>query len=80
VVVVLEPEGTVMRGALAERDGGEGSAMFTVDEQQLSGVAIALFEDGVDAASLSEDGELVVRQGRVTVRVATCGGRRSGRD
>jgi hypothetical protein len=67
-----------MRGVLAERESGSGSAMFTVDEQQLSGVAIALFEDGVEDASLA-DGELVVRQGRVTVRVATCGGRRSGR-
>ena len=79
VVVVLEPEGTVMRGALGEREAGDGSAMFTVDEQQLSGIAIALFADSVDEASVIGD-ELVVRQGRVTVRVATCGGRRSGRD
>ena len=76
---MLEPEGTVMRGVLGEREADAGCAMFTVDEQQLSGVAIALFEDGVEEASLS-DGELVVRQGLVTVRVTTCGGRRSGRD
>ena len=79
VVVVLEPEGTTMRGALSEIDADPGSAMFTVDGDQLTGVAIALFGDGVEDARL-EDGELVVRQGRMTVRVATCGGRRSAHD
>jgi hypothetical protein len=79
VVVVLEPEGTVMRGALSEIDAGPGSAMFTVDGEQLTGVAIALFRDGLTEAALHDD-ELVVRQGRMTVRVTTCGGRRSARD
>jgi hypothetical protein len=76
---VLEPEGTVMRGVLAERESDPGSALFTVDEQQLSGVAVALFADGVDGCAVA-DGELVVHQGRMTVRVTTCGGRRSARD
>jgi len=67
-----------MRGVLAERDADPGTAMFTVDERELSGVAIALFGDGVTGAVLDGD-ELVVRQGRMTVRV-TCGGRRSARD
>lgn len=79
VVVVLEPEGTVMRGALAEIDAEPSTAMFTVGGDRLTGVAIALFADGVRDAAL-DDGELVIHQGRMTVRVTTCGGRRSARD
>jgi hypothetical protein len=81
VVVVLEPEGTVMRGALAESaaDGG-GSALFRLEGEGLTGVAIALFADGVRDATLTGRDELVIRQGRMTVRVTTCGGRRSAHD
>ena len=79
VTVVLEPDGTVMQGELSELDpAGLDGALFAVDAQQTaSGIAVTLFRDGVESFSL-EDGELVVRQGRMTVRV-TCGGRRSGR-
>lgn len=81
VVVALEPEGTRMAGRLSELDpAGTDTALFAVDAEQLSGVAVALFRDGVDAVR-QEDDALVVQQGQVTVTVtrATCGGRRSGR-
>src|SRR4051794_27580498 len=44
VTVVLEPDGTVMRGPLSEL-GSEGTdgALFAVDAEHTSGVAIALF-------------------------------------
>lgn len=76
--VVLEPEGTVMDGVLSELDGGgPESAMFAVDAEHTSGVAIALFRDAIGAVDTPREGELVIHQGRMTVRV-TCGGRRSG--
>ena len=62
-----------------EIDAEPGSAMFTVDGDELTGVAVALFADGITAAELTGD-ELVEHQGRMTVRVTTCGGRRSARD
>jgi hypothetical protein len=69
VVVTLEPEGTVMRGSLSELDaGGADSAMFAVDPRQTTGVAVALFRDGVHSSSRQGDA-LVVQQGRMTVRV-----------
>jgi len=78
VTVVLEPDGTVMDGPLSELDSeGIDGAMFAVDAQNTTGVAIALFRDAVTSSDQDDD-ELVVRQGRMTVRV-TCGGRRSGR-
>jgi hypothetical protein len=88
VVVELEPEGTVMSGRLAELDSaGIDGALFALSTKEpgrrdTTGVAIALFRDGVSAAECT-DGVLVVHQGRMTVtvrRAATCGGRRSGRD
>jgi hypothetical protein len=70
VTVVLVPDDTMMRGPLSELDSeGTDGALFAVDAEHTSGVAIALFRDGVHAASL-EDGELVVEQGRMTVRVS----------
>jgi hypothetical protein len=87
VVVEMQPEGTVMRGRLVERDAsGIDGALFAVSDparggRDTTGVAIALFRDGVEAATLDGD-DLVVRQGRMTltVRRATCAGRRSARD
>jgi len=55
--------------------------MFAVDEERTSGVALALFRDGLRSAGV-QDGRLVFAQGEVTgtvTRRATCGGRRSGR-
>jgi len=67
VVIVLEPDGTVMRGRLEERDSaGIDGALFGLSGQ--SGVALALFSDAVDVAA-ERDGALLVRQGRVEIRV-----------
>ncbi len=88
VVVELEPEGTVMEGRLAELDSvGIDGALFALSRgpaarRDTTGVAIALFRDGVTTAEHTDD-VLVVHQGRMTVtvrRATTCGGRRSGRD
>jgi hypothetical protein len=90
VVVELEPEGTVMEGRLTELDAaGIDGALFALSRdapglRDTTGVAIALFRDGVSRTEL-QAGTLVVHQGRMTVSVrladaATCGGRRSGRD
>jgi hypothetical protein len=69
VVVMLEPDGTEMRGRLSELEAtGGDSAMFAVDAQDTSGVAVALFRDGLSEARC-EDDSLVVRQGRVTLTV-----------
>jgi hypothetical protein len=55
-----------MEGRLAELDAaGIDGALFSVSA---TGVAIALFRDGVQSAELKRD-ELVVRQGRMTVTV-----------
>jgi hypothetical protein len=53
--------------------------MFTLEGEGLTGVAVALFADGVREATLTGE-ELVIHQGRMTVRVTTCGGRRSAHD
>jgi hypothetical protein len=85
VVVRLDPEGTVMAGPLAELEsGGLDAALFAVDREHLSGVAIALFRDAVGRVTREGD-RLVVEQGRVTLTVTrssgpTCGGRRSARE
>jgi hypothetical protein len=74
VVVELEPEGTVMHGRLAERDSaGIDGALFSLsrddpDQRETTGVAVALFRDGVSSAAYDGD-RLVVEQGRVTVKV-----------
>jgi len=73
VVIVLEPEGTVMHGQLSELGSQEGGeALFAVDAEQLTGVAVALFADGVRSATRAGD-ELVVQQGRMTVTVSRTG-------
>jgi hypothetical protein len=67
VVVVLEPDHSVMSGRLHEVDSaGVDGAMFAVAEgaRPLTGVAAALFRDAFASARL-EDGALRVRQGRV---------------
>lgn len=88
VVIHLGPDGSVMRGRLSELDRDDtDSAMFALEGDQLTGVAVALFRDAVRSATRQGD-ELVVQQGRVTVTVTrsapthrpTCGGRRSARD
>ncbi len=69
VDVVLEPEGTRMSGRLSELDStGTDGALFALDAQHHSGVAVALFRDGVDSARHEGD-TLVVAQGQVTVTV-----------
>src|SRR3954463_11237093 len=74
VVVELEPEGTVMDGRLAERDSaGIDGALFSLSredaaQRETTGVAIALFRDSLRSAERHGD-ELVVEQGRMTVRV-----------
>lgn len=78
VIVDLAPEESHMEGTLSELDpAGVDGALFAVDHTELSGVAVALFRDGVEHASRDGD-TLVVRQGKMTLTV-TCGGRRSGR-
>jgi hypothetical protein len=78
VVVELEPDGTVMEGRLAELDAtGIDGALFALshddpDRRETTGVAIALFRDGVQSAKRSAD-ELVVHQGRMTVTVRRAG-------
>ena len=70
VVVRLDPEGTVMTGVLSELDpAGIDGALFALDGDQLTGVAVALFRDGVDTVTLEGD-RLTIEQGRVTVTVA----------
>ncbi|MCW2991808.1 MAG: hypothetical protein JWM73_2402 [Solirubrobacterales bacterium] len=73
VRVELEPEGTRLAGLLSELDpAGVDGALFALDQEQLSGVAFALFRDGAEVVR-HEDGVLVVEQGRVTVTVALAG-------
>lgn len=74
VVIVLEPEGSVMQGRLQEIDAdGVDGAMFAVDGAadsgaRTTGVAIALFRDAFASAELAGD-LLRVRQGRVEIIV-----------
>lgn len=73
VVIHLHPEGTVMTGRLSELDAaGIDGALFAVDGDQLTGVAVALFRDSVRSAAVETD-RLVVEQGRVTVTVTRSG-------
>lgn len=73
VDVALEPEGTRMSGQLSELDStGTDGALFALDAEQLSGVAVALFRDGVDAVRQQGD-TLVIDQGVVTVTVTLAG-------
>lgn len=72
VVIELAPEGTVLRGTLAELDAaGVDGALFAVDPQRTSGVALALFRDSLRSAAL-EGERLVACQGEVTVTVYLC--------
>ena len=69
VVIELEPEGTELRGRLTELDSaGVDGALFAVDAERTTGVALALFRDGVRAAWRDGD-RLVARQGEVTATV-----------
>jgi hypothetical protein len=69
VVVVLEPDHSVMEGPLREIDpGGVDGAMFTVSATGVA-VAVALFRDAFVAAGVDEAGTLRVRQGRVEILV-----------
>lgn len=79
VVVELQPDGTIMRGRLAELDAaGIDGALFALTEGRVgrrdtTGIAVALFRDAVDGCE--RDGTaLVVRQGRVTVIVRPADG------
>jgi hypothetical protein len=57
---------------LSELDpAGVDGALFAVDEEELSGVAIALFRDSVEEGRLEGD-RLEVRQGRVRLTVYLC--------
>jgi hypothetical protein len=72
VVIELQPEGTVLAGVLSELDSaGVGGALFAVDAQRTSGVALALFRDALRSADV-EDGRLVFAQGEVTGTVYLC--------
>ena len=67
VFVVLEPDGSVMRGPLKEIDSsGIDGALFSVSP---TGVAVALFRDAFAGAELVDGEELRVRQGRVEIIV-----------
>ncbi len=71
VELTLLPEGTVLRGRLVALDAaGIDGALFALADGDgaESGVALALFRDGVTEAR-REDGELVVLQGQMTHRV-----------
>ncbi len=78
VVVELLPDGTVMRGRLRELDAaGIDGALFSLHgsgggARDATGIAIALFRDGVRDASRHGD-TLVVHQGRMTLRVTAAG-------
>lgn len=70
VVVVLEPDHSVMEGRLREVDAaGIDGAMFTVSPKGVS-VAMTLFRDAFEAADLRDDGALHVRQGRMEIIVS----------
>jgi hypothetical protein len=62
-----------MRGVLSELPAeGIDGALFAVDAQERTGIAVALFRDAVDSAR-EEDGALVVEQGVVTLTVTPAG-------
>jgi hypothetical protein len=71
VVVVLEPDHSVMEGRLHELDStGTDGALFALrhPSHKTTGVAVALFRDAFREARL-EDGALHVLQGRVEIIV-----------
>jgi hypothetical protein len=72
VVVVLQPEGSVMEGPLQEIDAaGIDGALFAVSP---SGVAVALFRDAFASGEVDAAGVVHVRQGRVEITVRRQGG------
>lgn len=75
VVVVLEPDHSVMEGRLHELDStGTDGALFALDhpDRKTTGVAVALFRDAFHEAHL-EGGALHVRQGRIEIIVTLAG-------
>jgi hypothetical protein len=76
VVVVLEPDHSVMEGRLHELDStGTDGALFALDhpDRKTTGVAVALFRDAFHEARLDKDGALRVLQGRIEI-IVTPGG------
>jgi len=73
VVVVLEPDHSVMEGRLHELDStGTDGALFALDHpsRKTTGVAIALFENAFHEARLDPaTGALHVHQGRIEIIV-----------
>jgi hypothetical protein len=75
VVVVLEPDHSVMPGVLHELDSaGIDGALFavadpTARDARPTGIAIALFRDAFVSAEIADDGALHVRQGRIEIIV-----------
>jgi hypothetical protein len=75
VVVVLEPDHSVMEGRLHELDStGTDGALFALDhpDRKTTGVALALFHDAFQEARLV-DGALHVVQGRIEIVVTPQG-------
>lgn len=71
VVVLLEPDHSVMSGRLYEIDStGLDGALFAVDhdERTTTGIAVALFRDAFVGATLA-DGALTIGQGRIEIIV-----------
>jgi hypothetical protein len=75
VVVVLEPDHSVMPGVLHELDSsGMDGVLFAVADPDLphakpTGVAVALFRDAFAAARVEADGALRLAQGRIEIIV-----------
>jgi hypothetical protein len=73
VVVVVEPDHSVMEGRLHELDStGTDGALFALDhpDRKTSGVAVALFADAFhDARVDPADQALHIRQGRMEIIV-----------
>ena len=75
VVVVLEPDHSVMEGRLHELDStGTDGALFALEHpsRKTTGVAVALFRDAFREARL-QDGALHVLQGRIEIIVTPQG-------
>lgn len=76
VVVVLEPDHSVMEGRLHELDStGIDGVLFALDhpDKKTSGVALALFRDAFHTAELDAAGALHVSQGRIEIIVTQPG-------
>jgi hypothetical protein len=75
VVVVLEPDHSVMPGVLHEVDSaGIDGALFAVadprdPDARPTGIAIALFRDAFASAHVADDGALHLHQGRIEIIV-----------